>query len=68
MTHREQVSILRTTYAERAELLMREVRVRLGQAYLCECRWEGEIAEAYGAVAANKLAIALRIMPPVIAP
>lgn len=68
MTHREQVAILRTTGAERAEMLMREVRVRLGQAYLCERRGEHEMAEAYGASAANKIAVVLRITPPVIAP
>lgn len=68
MTHREQVTVLRTTYAERAELLMQEVRTRLGQAVLCAARGEPEIAEAYVAVAANKIAVVLRISPPVIAP
>ncbi len=46
---------------ERAEELMREVRVKLGQAHMCERRGEIELADAYGAVAANKIAQALRI-------
>lgn len=44
-----------------AEALMREVRVRLGQAHLCERRGEIDLADAYGAVAGNKMARAYRI-------
>ncbi len=52
---------------EHAEELLREMRVRLGQANLCERRGEIELADAYGAVAANKLARAIRIAGNVIA-
>ncbi len=45
----------------RAEELMRECRVKLGQAEMCERSGEIELADAYGAVAANKIAQAIRI-------
>lgn len=64
--HQQQVAQLRTTYAERSEELMREVRVRLGQAMMCEQRGEHELAERYGAVAGNKAAIALNIASKII--
>lgn len=59
--HQQQVAILRMSSAERSEELMREVRVRLGQAVLCEQWGEHELAEKYAAVAGNKAALAIRI-------
>lgn len=64
---------------ELAERLMAEVRVRLGQANLCERRaahippgkereQELEIADAYGAVAGNKIERVLRITCPPLVP
>lgn len=44
-----------------AESFMAECRVRLAQAALCERRGEIELADAYGAEAANKVAIALHL-------
>jgi hypothetical protein len=44
-----------------AEELMAEARVKLGQAALCERRGEIEMADAYGAVARNRMARAYRI-------
>ncbi len=66
------------TAEEAAEEALAQMRVRLGQAYACECyanhmpnrtlaeqearSAERELAEAYGASAANKLARAYYIM------
>lgn len=44
-----------------AEQFMAEARVRLGMAVLCERFREWELAAAYGAEAANKLAQAIRL-------
>jgi hypothetical protein len=47
--------------SEHTERLLLEMRVRLAQAAYCERRREIDLADAYGAVAANKLAQVIRI-------
>ena len=46
---------------DHTERLLAEMRVRLGMAVLCERFREWELADAYGAVAGNKLAQAIRL-------